>query len=167
MVLKRSETLWRLFWSLAALLLLSSCEQRALPPLPLEEAQWKTYTDEELGIRFQYPDALQAVDEGSAGMFLRYRGGVNVRVVWTDEETARGHGLWVSHEPVAEASLGGLPAQKFLYAHWDGPSFVRTESYVTSYRGKLLGLEFRPGGLPEEGRRRLLDSFQFLPEPAN
>ena len=150
----------------AVIMLLTACEQRTLPSMPLE-AQWKTYTDEGLGIRFQYPDALQPVDEGSAGMFLRYRGGVNVRVIWTDEENARSHGLWAGREPDGEASLAGIPAQKYLYAHWDGPSYVLTESYVIPYRGKLLGVEFRPGGLPHEGRQKMLDSFEILQKAAN
>jgi hypothetical protein len=157
----------RLAIAAGAVLLLVACQQPGLPPMSLDEAQWKTYTDEELGIRFQYPDALQTVDEGSAGMFLRYRGGVNVRVVWTDEETARKHGLWVKHEPVAQASLAGIPAQKYIYDHWDGPSYILTESYVIPYRGKLLGVEFRPGGLPEQGRRKLIDSFEILQKAAN
>ena len=141
---------------------LAACQQSPLPEMPLDQVRWNSYSDPRLGVRFQYPDTLEAVDEGEAGMFLRYRGGTNVRLVWTDLQTAREHGLWVGHEPVAQASLGGRPASKYLYQHWDGPSFVMTESYVVPYRGKYLALEFRPGGLPEQGRSRLLESFRFL-----
>lgn len=146
-------------------LLAGACDRtpvgtRTLDP---EALRWVTYTDRVLGYSIDYPEDFDMVVRATGEVTFRY-GGVPVRVVPVTEEEGRRRGLWVGQPSPEPATLGGQPAERFVYAHRDGPFFSRTIAYVVPFRGKQLGLELRAQGDLDRVQQRMLASFR-LPAP--
>jgi len=139
------------------LLLLVSCSK---PPLDFNHIQWNEYKDAELKYSIKYPDAYETERDGHNVLF-RYGSSVPMVVRFVDEAEGKSRGLWFGHEPAGASSLGGQPAITYIYDHYDGPLGSRTISYVTPFRGKFLGLEFRTDGPLDSAMSRVLDSFTF------
>ena len=161
---RRRTTALKLVLALTSVILagLSACRTSSGPAFDTWEGGWAEYVDARLGIRFHYPDVLVRELDETGEVVLSYRGACNVRVVFVDESVGRERGLWFGHQAVSDESLGGRSAQKYVYDHYDGPFAVRTVSYVVPYRDRYLGIEFRPGGMPQDARGQLLETFEFL-----
>jgi len=122
--------------------------------------EWSLYENNSVGFALEYPDVYEAETEedGNAVLFRGERG-VPVKVYWTTETEAEGHGLWFGETPVAEVTLAGLEGQLYEYTHCDGPLCSTMKSYVVPWRGRFLSLEFRSSGPLHEVNRHILNSF--------
>ncbi len=122
--------------------------------------EWSTYESNTVGFALEYPDVYEAEtqEDGNAVLFRADRG-VPVKVYWTTEAEAEGHGLWFGESSIEEITLAGIEGQLYEYAHCDGPLCSTMKSYVVPWRGRFLALEFRSSGPLHGVNRHVLRSF--------
>lgn len=134
------------------------------PPPPLAgEVQWKAYSNAVVGYSLEVPDVYdpRAAHAGKDVLF-RYQGYPVLVVNYIDEAEGKSRGLWPGHERAGEIELAGRSGNKYVYDHYDGPSSMRTVSYVVEHRGKFLGLEFRTTlDAPDAIQERIVESLRF------
>lgn len=152
-----------IFVMLFALIGTSGCGSKspALESLRAENLTWTQYTSEELNFSIDYPTILKPEGSEKGEVIFRYGWGAPVVVRFVDEAEGKDRGVWFGNTPAAKIKLASHDGEKFVYDHYDGPFSARTVSYVVTYRGKFLGLEFRTGGDLNEIQKRMLDSFTF------
>lgn len=138
----------------------AGCCTQALFELDPDQLTWVTYRNTALGYTLEYPSILRLRVEGGTALF-DYGWGVPVLVRFTDESGGRNRSLWFGHEPVGPVELSGRPGELFIYEHKEGPSAIRTVSYVIPLEGKYLAFEFRTGGELNPVQKRMLDSFRM------
>ena len=130
---------------------------------------WTTYTNREAGYSVDVPDLYTSpVHSGGPSVLFRHDGYPVLSISLVDEHEGDSRGLWVGHEPVGSIQLAGRDGEKYVYRHYDGPSSMRTVSYVVEHRNRWLGVEFRTELEEADAlQRRILESFRFsgeLPE---
>jgi len=149
---------------LVALLITTSCHVEPPGPPPEGSYAWDSYTHPTLGYRVAYPDVFDLADGRGDDVVFTYLGRPTFRVLYATEEEAGQRGLWGGQAPVETVAVGGREGHRYVYDHWDGPSYVHTVVYVVPLRGKALGVEFRTDAdTVDDVQRRVLDSITFLP----
>lgn len=154
----------RLLAAVFVALFLAGCKS-APPAWPAESAvHWATYTRDDVGFRIDYPDSFRPEQNGDDTVFSA-NGFPIFRVVLVDAEAAKQRGLWVGSRPVETVTVGGQPAQRYVYDHGDFITYTPTVAYVLPRHGKQLGIEFRiDGDTLNETARHMLESFQVMSE---
>ena len=134
----------------------------SLPRTPADGTfQWVTYENKALGYSIVHPDVLTLQQRGSEAWFA-FEGPTFLRILDVDAEAARRRGLWGEQQPVGRATVGGRPATKYMYRHYDFNEYRPMMTYVVEHRGRLLGIEFPMHGYElDPVRQRILDSFTF------
>ena len=123
--------------------------------------EWSVYENSTVGFALEFPSVYRAdTQEGRHEVLFRSDRGVPVKVYWTTEAKAKGHGLWFGETPIGEVTLAGLEGQQYEYTHCDGPFCSTMKSYVVPWRGRHLALEFRSSEPLHEVNRHILSSFQ-------
>lgn len=147
----------------AALLAVAGCESTP-PELPdPASVSWITYTNPVLGYSVDVPSSfVRQENSRNPSVLFRYDGFPVVAVNFVSREEGKKRGLWVGKEPAGTIHLGNRDGKRYVYRHYDGPSYMRTMSYVVEHQGKYLGLEFRTGNEePDTVQSRILASFRF------
>ena len=155
-----SEITMRLILATTLALATAVCGGGSTRSLDPDSLVWAEYRHPQAGYSMSLPGELHPQEDGD-GVFCRYDGGVPVLVRLTSEEEARGTGAWFGHEPDGPATLDGLPGQRIIYEHWDGPFAVRTIAYVVPVGDRFLGLEFRTASDLDPVQERILASFRL------
>ena len=122
--------------------LLAGCRGEAPPAPDASSVQWRDYHAADLGVALRVPSSFDVDEQGPEVAFRSEEGPTAIRLVWVSEEDADDRGLWAGHEGT-RTTLGGHDATLYDYDHGDFGKVVRTIAYVTPYRGRYLGLEFR------------------------
>ena len=148
---------------LVGLFLFTGCTSEGHPNLPLKHVRWTTYSNEAVGYELQIPDVYttNAWDDGSGVLFRNPDGHTVMLVRYGTDEEDIGRGLWYSHEPNGDCVLAGISGKTYDYIHWDGPSGIRTRSFVIPYKEKNLGIEFRTLDITAV-EKHILDSFRSI-----
>jgi hypothetical protein len=146
--------------------ILGACGFRAPPSIDPDAVGWLTYTDTSLGISVPYPDIyrVESSDDGSYVAF-RHRSFTPMIIRFVDEQDGRQRGLWFASKPAGESLLGGVPAQRYIYKHYDGPFGARMIAYVIPYKGKYLGMEFRSNGGLDRAQEKILAQVKITGSP--
>jgi hypothetical protein len=100
--------------------------------------------------------------QNGRSVLFRHDGYPVLSISFVDEYEGDSRGLWVGHESVGSIRLAGRDGKRYVYRHYDGPSYMRTVSYVVEHRDRWLGLEFRTE-LEEADplQQRILESFRY------
>lgn len=147
-----------------AVLMLAGCHVKPPEPPPPGSYGWMAYTHPTLGYRVDYPDVYEVNTRGDGDAVFAYDGRTAFRLVYATEEESATRGLWGKHRPVEEVTIGGRRGQRYVYDHWDGPSYVHTIAFAVPHREKLLGVEFRTDAEAlDDVQHRVLQSITFLP----
>ena len=102
---------------------------------------------------------------GGPNVLFRYDGYPVLSISLVDEREGHSRGLWVGHDPVGSIQLAGRDGEKYVYRHYDGPSYMRTVSYVVEHRDRWLAVEFRTELEEADAlQRRILESFRLSDE---
>jgi len=133
------------------------------PPLEPGAVTWTTHVSDDLGYALDLPESFSVRDWGDGELAFQHDGHTVARLVWLSEEEADDRGLWPGRGTTAATTLGGRPAERHDYDHWDGPFREPTVSFVVPHRGKLLAIELRGDGAPDAVQRRMVESFRFVP----
>lgn len=153
-----------LFLALSGVLL-QSCRAPAPPSLDFQQVKWRRYENTTAHYSLQYPDIYKLEEEKTGGALFRHNG-VPLLVRFTDEIEGRLRGAWFGSKAAGEIELSGRKGLKYVYNHFDGPSYVRTIAYVVAHEGKYLGLEFRSDADElDKVQQKILASFTIGKAP--
>lgn len=161
----------RLTLSLAIAASLLSAPGCTMPDPAEPEAgtfEWSTYESGSGGFTMEFPNVYQAeTQEDGRSVLFRTDRGVPVKVYWTTQAEAQGHGLWFGKAPVDNIKLAGIEGQLYEYTHCDGPFCSTMKSYVVPLRGRHLALEFRSSGPLHGVNQHILASFRMVDLPTS
>jgi hypothetical protein len=153
---------------LGVTLILAGCGAKG--PAPIDpNSDWVNYSEGRVGYSFKYPANYNLVPSGNGEIAVRGKDHrIAFRVCFVTEAEAKKRGLWVTTEPLDELNLSNHTVRRYVYDHWDGPTYSHTVAYVATLdTGKMIGLEFcldrsnTPGRL-DEGQTKVLESFTIF-----
>ena len=146
-------------WALILPILLS-CESEPPEHPPLASIDWKEFTHPTLGYSIKYP-SFYKVREHDADVMFRFDNYPVLVINYVDEQEARDRGLWAKHKSVDSMMVDNRFWRKYVYTHYDIISGMRTVSYVTNFKEKMLGIEFRTSGEMGPVQEEILNSIKF------
>ena len=144
------------------ILLISGCTSEGHENTSIESINWINYRNEAVGYEVKIPEIYEPNEwEDGSGVIFKRNGDETVMLIrWVNEEDKR-RGIWLSHEPKGTCVLSGHTGKTYDYIHWDGPSGIRTRSFVIPYKEKNLGIEFRTLDITKV-EKQILDSFSLI-----